>query len=171
MSQFDSSDNPATPADVLRRRLVGAEALYREGSIFCRVRVRRVLANTWGVELSADVIPTKGLMGPWVLSDFSGAWSVLLIDSTSISASYAGWCLCFEPEIVADVVEMAESLADSEADVEAIRYQLGVRMNEREQTLRLANRGLAGISVISRSAIADAGHPCTVSFDSWSRDD
>ncbi len=110
MKQGQPEQGQRTRAEELSRRLPGREAIYREMGIVVRIRVRDVTVDDWGVKIGADVLPTQGLPGPPVL-DFSGAWQVLGVGSSSIYAAYVGWSLYSDPALVADIVTFAETLS------------------------------------------------------------
>jgi len=124
--------------ETLSKLLPGMEAIYHERLIVLRVRVRELRIDDWGVEIDADVIPTKGLIGPKKLRGCSGAWEVLGVGPTSIHAAEINWCVDSDPDLITDIVAFAETLpeldtspGDGGVDKRIARYvQLRDRIRE-----------------------------------------
>lgn len=98
--------------EAIAKWVAGAECIYHEKFIVLRVRIRHMRVDDWGVAIGADVIPTQGLFGPARLEEFSASWEVLGVRSMSIGAAYAGWSLHFDPDLITDIVGLAETLPD-----------------------------------------------------------
>lgn len=96
----------------------GKEAILRERPLTARVRLRRIVADQWGVTIRVRALPTRGLWTPptshWTLS---AAWCVLNVGSRSWSAAYAEWALYVDPEAVRAVVSAAEQFTSDVNDL------------------------------------------------------
>ena len=99
----------ALTATVLVR--VGAEAIYREGQGFSRVRVRDAKTTGWGVTATIDLIPTPGLVNARPSSwGISSAWEVFSCSQDRWDAPYISLSIYFGDDLVQAVVEFCSTL-------------------------------------------------------------
>jgi len=115
---MDNQEIKRAQAELLATSLPATEAIYREKQIVLRVRVRDMTVNDWGVTMHADVIPSSGFCGPARpgVFRFSGAWEVLSVSAASVNASYAGWTLYFDTDLLAEILALAETLRGAADD-------------------------------------------------------
>jgi hypothetical protein len=85
----------------LRQVLEGAEAVYKEGSIYALVRLTNIEADDWGVkakvEAIADLASDRPLGSGW---DISAVWSILSFSAREWYARYVSWHIYLDKELV-----------------------------------------------------------------------
>jgi hypothetical protein len=109
----------------LGKVLPGREGILWEGGVesletlfALHVRVKSVRFDDASVDLSFDVLPSRGFVGPETLCDISTKWEDLSIWEHSISkknSQHAFWKLILNPKVVKDIVDTANNLDSSGA--------------------------------------------------------
>jgi hypothetical protein len=78
----------------------GAEAVYTEGPVYARVRLKNIEAKNWGVkakvELIADLALTRPPLSDWKIS---APWSVFSLEADQWRAEYL-WHIFLDKELV-----------------------------------------------------------------------
>jgi len=119
--------------------LRGVEALYREGSRFCRARVGDFEAGNDELAVRLDLVPTCGLDGGVPVSwKIAMRWDRLESADDFWVSTYIGMKLYFEPGLVASIVRRVEGAACERYDRE--QFERIVGWIERYRKSELARR-------------------------------